>query len=59
VGAAAPMPGLDDDQATGYNFHWVFQLAAINFMPDGILAFLIRPVAPERRGSTFVWDTGA
>jgi choline monooxygenase len=50
-----PMPGLDPDEAAGYYFHWVFPLATINFMPDGILMLLIQPLEPELTESTFLW----
>ena len=50
-----PMPGLDESERTGYYFHWVFPLTTINFMPDGLLMFMVRPLAPELTESTFVW----
>jgi len=50
-----PMPGLDEKERTGYHFCWVFPLTTVNFMPDGILMMLIRPVAPERTESQFLW----
>lgn len=50
-----PMPGLAEDERAGYFFHWVFPLTTINFMPDGLLIFMIKPVAPERTESTFLW----
>jgi choline monooxygenase len=50
-----PMPGLDDSERAGYYFHWVFPLTTINFMPDGLLIFQIRPIEPEVTESTFLW----
>jgi choline monooxygenase len=50
-----PLPGLADSERSGYYFHWVFPLATINFMPDGILFFQIRPIEPELTESTFHW----
>src|SRR4051794_8312616 len=49
------MPGLDESERTGYYFHWVFPLTTINFMPDGLLMFMVRPLEPELTESTFVW----
>lgn len=50
-----PMAGLDEKERTGYHFCWVFPLTTVNFMPDGILMMLIRPVEPELTESTFLW----
>jgi len=50
-----PMPGLDESERTGYYFHWVFPLTTINFTPDGLLMFTVRPVGPELTESTFLW----
>jgi choline monooxygenase len=50
-----PPPGLDRDEATGYYFHWVFPLTTVNFMPDGLLIFQIRPIGPEETESSFLW----
>jgi choline monooxygenase len=50
-----PMPGLDESERGGYYFHWVFPLTTINFTPDGILIFNVRPIGPERTESTFTW----
>jgi choline monooxygenase len=50
-----PLEGLDESEATGYYFHWVFPLTTINFTPDGILIFTIRPLGPERTESKFTW----
>ncbi|MDX6592537.1 MAG: choline monooxygenase [Gaiellales bacterium] len=50
-----PMRGLDEQESSGYYFNWVFPLTTVNFMPDGILMFMIRPVEPERTESTFLW----
>jgi choline monooxygenase len=50
-----PPDGLDESERTGYYFHWVFPLTTINFMPDGLLMFRVRPVAPELTESMFMW----
>jgi choline monooxygenase len=50
-----PMPGLDESERTGYYFHWVFPLTTINFTPDGLLMFTVRPLGPELTESTFLW----
>ena len=50
-----PLPGLNEDERAGYYFHWVFPLTTINFTPDGILMFTVRPISPERTESTFMW----
>ena len=50
-----PLPGLDETEATGYFFHWVFPLTTINFTPDGILMFRVRPLGPERTETEFMW----
>ena len=50
-----PIAGLDEAERTGYYFHWVFPLTTINFTPDGILIFTVRPLGPERTESTFMW----
>lgn len=50
-----PMAGLDDTERVGYYFHWVFPLTTINFTPDGILIFRVRPIAPEVTESIFQW----
>ncbi|CAA9535039.1 MAG: hypothetical protein AVDCRST_MAG79-1278 [uncultured Thermoleophilia bacterium] len=50
-----PMPGLDDDERVGYYFHFVFPLTTINFTPDGLMVFRVRPISPEVTESTFTW----
>jgi choline monooxygenase len=50
-----PPPGLDESERAGYYFHWVFPLATINFMPDAMLMFSIKPIAPEITESRFLW----
>jgi choline monooxygenase len=50
-----PMAGLDESERAGYFFHWVFPLTTVNFTPDGILVFTIRPLGPERTESRFMW----
>ena len=50
-----PIEGLDESESTGYYFHWVFPLTTINFTPDGILMFRVRPLGPERTQTEFMW----
>jgi choline monooxygenase len=50
-----PIPGLDEAQKSGYYFTWVYPLTTVNFTPDGILMFTVRPLAPERTESRFMW----
>ena len=49
------MAGLDEAERAGYYFHWVFPLATVNFMPDGLFMFAVRPLGPELTESNFMW----
>jgi choline monooxygenase len=50
-----PMPGLDEQERSGYFFFWLFPHHMLNLTPDGFLLFSIKPVAPELTQSTFLW----
>lgn len=54
-GLKPPMPGLDEQERSGYFFFWLFPHHMLNLMPDGFLLFSIKPLGPELTQSSFLW----